>query len=187
MHEERSRPARGAAALSRRGLLAGAAAALALLQAGPLLAAPSREAVAEALAALPERELIVYQAQGQRRHTITVFTDVRCPYCRALHRNLQAYREAGIRVRYAAFPLSERSRRIMERVWCSDEPREALEWAMAGGEVQAASCSDAPVAEHRRLGERIGVSGTPALVTPEGRVLGMLPLEELLSLLSREE
>jgi len=38
------------------------------------------------------------------RHTITVFTDVDCTYCRKLHREIKQINDEGIRVRYVFYP-----------------------------------------------------------------------------------
>ena len=45
----------------------------------------TREAArSKALAALDERDMIIFAAPATK-HTITVFTDVECGYCRKLH------------------------------------------------------------------------------------------------------
>ncbi len=39
-------------------------------------------------------------------HTVTVFTDIDCGYCRKLHGEIAKYNDNGIRVRYLFFPRS---------------------------------------------------------------------------------
>ena len=47
--------------------------------------------------------MIVYKAPNEK-HSITVFTDISCGYCRKLHRELNDLLDAGITVKYLAFP-----------------------------------------------------------------------------------
>ncbi|MFW6277889.1 MAG: DsbC family protein [Halorhodospira sp.] len=145
--------------------------------------------VAERLAALPEEELVIYEPEeeGEAAHTVTVFTDVNCPYCQSLHEELDAYLEEGIRVRYAAFPLSEGSKETMDRIWCSDDRKEALHRAkIEGKEPEAEPCEASPVASHQEVAEQIGVPGTPTMVTPQGEVSFALAPEDLADLLEEE-
>lgn len=48
----------------------------------------------------------VYTPEGKTRHTITVFTDIDCPYCSKLHPEMDRYLRAGIKVRYLAYSRS---------------------------------------------------------------------------------
>jgi thiol:disulfide interchange protein DsbC len=50
-----------------------------------------------------ESNMIVFTPKDTR-HTVTVFTDVDCGYCAKMHSEMQTYLDAGIRIRYAAFP-----------------------------------------------------------------------------------
>ncbi len=58
----------------------------------------------EKIAAIPESEMIVFTPERAVRAAISVFTDVDCTYCRALHRDLETLLEMGIEVRYLAYP-----------------------------------------------------------------------------------
>ena len=58
----------------------------------------------ERIAALAETDMIVFEPADGRKATITVFTDVDCPYCRKLHAEIEALNNYGIAVRYLAFP-----------------------------------------------------------------------------------
>ena len=54
---------------------------------------------------LSEEKMIVFPAKNSR-HTITVFTDIDCGYCRKLHDEIDQFNANGITVRYLAFPRS---------------------------------------------------------------------------------
>ncbi len=160
----------------------------AMVSGGAAAAEPAAEEVAATAESIPEEELVIYEPEdGEVAHTITVFTDVRCPYCQELHEDLDAYLAEDVRVRYAAFPLSDASRRLMDRVWCSDDRQVALDRAFSGAELAAEPCEASPVDEHMALGRRIGVRGTPTMVMPDGRVTYRLTAEDLVSLLEQAE
>ncbi|MDX1626455.1 MAG: DsbC family protein [Wenzhouxiangellaceae bacterium] len=106
-------------------------------------------------------------------HDIIVFTDVDCGYCRRLHQQIQAYNDAGIRISYAAFPragIGSQTFRKMTSVWCAADPHEAMDIAKAGETPPPAEC-ESPVSEQYKLGQAIGVTGTPALVTSGGDLI----------------
>ena len=142
------------------------------------------------LAQVPASERIVY-APKHPRYTISVFTDVNCSFCQALHKHMTALNAAGIAVEYLAWPregLTTTSGRPtptyteMVSVWCASDRKAAFDAAM-GGHVQSATCTN-PVKAEFELGRRLGVAGTPSVIGPDGRVLGgYLTPEQLLAAL----
>lgn len=141
--------------------------------------------LAEAVEAIPEADLIRYEPE-HTAHTVTVFTDVNCPYSRELHQQLEDYLMWDIRVQYAAFPHIDDAYEKMEAVWCSEDRRAALDQAKQGKPVRAEAC-DNPVREQLELAEELGLQATPAIITPGGQVrYGVLSPTELLDLLERE-
>ena len=123
-----------------------------------------------------ENSMIVFSPEPQKvKHTITVFTDIDCGYCRKLHRQIDAYNEHGIKVRYMFFPRSgpdTLSWYKAEHVWCADDRNSALTRAKAGDSVQSDGCGTTPVEQHYRLGQAFGISGTPAIVVDTGELIG---------------
>jgi thiol:disulfide interchange protein DsbC len=60
-------------------------------------------------------------------------------------------------------------------------PKISLQSKKKGSEPIIEQCEDHPVRKHFNLGQRIGITGTPAIVTSDGRLLpGYLPADELL-------
>ena len=139
----------------------------------------------EKIANVPEEEMILFTPEVVKA-TITVFTDVDCTYCRALHRDLEKLMEAGIEVRYMAYPRGGEnadSFAKMISVWCSDDRKQALTQAKNGQNLPERNC-DTPILSHYALGNELGISGTPALVFPDGRVIpGYLETERLAAML----
>jgi thiol:disulfide interchange protein DsbC len=129
----------------------------------------------QALRSVDAGSAIVF-APAKPQHTITVFTDVDCGYCRKLHSEIAQYNERGIAVRYLAFPRSgpdTESWKTMEAVWCSKDRRDALTRAKRGEKIEApASCETKAVARDYALGEQLGVEGTPMIVLEDGAVIG---------------
>jgi thiol:disulfide interchange protein DsbC len=121
-------------------------------------------------------------------YELTVFTDIDCGYCRKLHEQVPEYNKEGISIRYMAFPRAGVGSRSFEKavsVWCADDQQGAMTSAKAGQEMDPAQCEN-PVADQYRLGIAMGVTGTPALLTPEGQLIpGYVPPAQLRQRLDR--
>jgi thiol:disulfide interchange protein DsbC len=139
------------------------------------------------LAQIPDEDAIVFAPRGATRHTLTVFTDVDCGYCRRLHQEMAELNRLGIRVRYLMYPRSgpdTESWHKAEAVWCSADRRDALTRAKRGEDVKASRC-ETPVAAHFALGHEMGIRGTPGIITDKGvYVAGYMPAARLLEYLS---
>jgi thiol:disulfide interchange protein DsbC len=121
-----------------------------------------------------ETSMIVFNAEDAK-HTITVFTDIDCGYCRKLHREIEGYNERGISVRYMFFPRSgpqTESWFKAENVWCSEDRNSALTQAKAGIVIESEQCELTPVAQHYMLGKSFGIRGTPAIIAETGELIG---------------
>ena len=120
-------------------------------------------------------------------HQIFVFTDVDCGYCRQFHKQIEDYLALGIQVNYLAFPregIGSKSFNKTVSAWCSDDPNAALTLLKLGGQIKENICKDNPVERHFLLGSSFGVSGTPSIVTSNGKLIpGYLPPKELVGLL----
>ncbi len=133
--------------------------------------------------AVPESQMLLFPA-AHPRYTITVFTDVDCPYCRELHSRIAEINALGINVRYMFFPRTgpgTASWRKAEAVWCSPDRKDALVRAQAGANLDPPkSCTTSPVAREYALGQELGVRGTPAIFTASGGYInGYLPPPQL--------
>ena len=142
------------------------------------------------LAKLDERDMIVFSPQVVK-HTITVFTDVECGYCRKLHSQIDQLTKLGVKVRYAAYPRSGPDTddwRKMEAVWCAKDRQAAITQAKLGQPFKGEKCGATPVAKQFQLGEDLGVRGTPAIFAPNGQYIGgYLPPADLVKQLDEFE
>ena len=136
----------------------------------------------KALAQVDERDMIVF-APTKVKHTITVFTDVDCGYCRKLHSEIEELNKLGVKVRYMAYPRSGPNTEDwskMEAVWCAKDRKAAITQAKRGDVVKSPQCGATPVAKQYELGEEMGVRGTPAIFTSRGDYIGgYLPPEKM--------
>lgn len=136
-----------------------------------------------AIDAVGENNMIIFDAKdGKVKHTITVFTDVDCGYCRKLHREIASYNDLGIRVRYLMFPragLKSQSYDTAVSVWCADDQQTAMTQAKLGQKIAEKSCAN-PVASHYNLGQQLGVRGTPSIILDNGEMVpGYVPAARL--------
>ena len=136
---------------------------------------------------LGEENMIVFPARDSR-HTITVFTDIDCGYCRKLHGEIAQYNDKGITVRYLAFPragVGSASYNKAVSVWCEKDKQAAMTRSKAGETLPKAECKN-PVKEEYELGQMIGVNGTPAIILEDGSMLpGYIPPDKLAAALDQ--
>ena len=85
-------------------------------------------------------------------------------------------------VRYLAYPRAGIGSESYDRIvaaWCSEDRNAAITRLKSGDDIPMKSCAN-PVAQHYELGRQVGVTGTPAIVTEDGRLLpGFMPAEQL--------
>lgn len=135
-------------------------------------------------------EQIVYKPKGETRAYINVFTDIDCGYCRKLHRQMDEMNAQGIEVRYLAYPragVNSPSFDKLATAWCSDDKQAAMDKLKNRQPLDMKVCDDNPVAAQLALGGQMGVTGTPALVLADGRLIpGYMPTADLLKTLGLE-
>lgn len=147
------------------------------------------EARLGALKSLSEDSMIVYSPEGETKHRVTVFTDIDCPYCRKLHREIGKMNELGIELRYMAYPRAGVGSPSYDKavsVWCADDRQKAMDDAKNRDKIEPKTC-DNPVKRHLQIGEEMGVQGTPAMFLEDGRMLpGFMPAEKLAEALEQK-
>lgn len=127
----------------------------------------------EAIAKLDPSEMVRF-APANPRYTVTVFTDIDCPYCRAFHANIAEMNKLGIAVDYLFWPrtgLGTPSARKAVDIWCAPDRKATMTAAFEGQSPAPAKCPS-PVAHDFNLGVDLGVDGTPTIITDNGTVLG---------------
>jgi thiol:disulfide interchange protein DsbC len=149
------------------------------------LSAEARYAARAAyIAGIGRQDMIVF-GPPHPRHVVTVLTDIDCGYCRQLADEMPQLVQAGVQVRYLAFPRSGVDSPAWDKavsVWCARDPRIAYQLAMKGQPVAApdAKCDARPVVAGYEFARKLGLDGTPVLFTEDGHMIdGYVPAEQL--------
>ena len=128
-------------------------------------------------------ELISFSSDDET-YSVTVFTDVDCGYCRKLHNEIKAYNKLGISINYAAFPRSGIGTEAFTKMvgaWCSTNPKQSITYLKDGKKLDLNFCDSQPVSKHYAIGKKIGITGTPAIISSEGELFpGYYSPEDLL-------
>lgn len=137
------------------------------------------------LKALGEDKMIVFAPEKAEdiKHTVTIFTDIDCGYCRKLHKEIGDYNAAGISVQYVFYPRTgpeTESFKKAEAVWCSSDRKMALTKAKQGAPLTGNPTCENPIQEEWQMGMEMGLRGTPMIVLPDGDVVnGYVPAQVL--------
>ncbi|MEL7186667.1 MAG: DsbC family protein [Pseudomonadota bacterium] len=141
------------------------------------------------MASVGDDEVIAFTPEHVR-HSVTIFTDVDCTYCRRLHNQIDGYMAKGIEVRYILYPRNgpaSRSWSTSEDVWCASDRNGALTAAKLDRSFDTHKCDASEITRHYGLGQDVGLTGTPAIVMPDGQLLsGWLSPDDLSMALDRQ-
>ncbi len=119
---------------------------------------------------------------------VIVFTDPQCPYCKKLHEELVKIvaEKPDIAFYLKLFPIASHpeSYGISKAVIC-DNSLSLLEESFAGKKVPAPTCETDAVEKNVALAKKLGITSTPTLILPDGRILpGFKPAEKLIEILT---
>jgi len=104
------------------------------------------------------------------KHHVTVYTDIDCGYCRKLHSEMKQFNDLGIGISYLLYPRSgidSESYNKAVTAWCADDRNHAMTVSQNGVALEPKQC-DNPIEEHYTSGKKVGVKGTPNIVTDSG-------------------
>ncbi len=109
------------------------------------------KAKARAIEAVGEENMVIF-APEKFEHTVTVFTDIDCGYCRKLHSEIGQYNDLGIRVRLhdgSHVPgVGSSSFDKAVAVWCADDRQKAMTLSKAGKQVEQKKCENPIIQQH---------------------------------------
>jgi len=134
--------------------------------------------------------IVMGNPQGKKR--VFVFTDPDCPFCGKLHGELKKLvsMEPDLAIYVKMYPLRMHPAAYDKaRVILGSNSLELLEKAFAGEKLPAPGDKDpkGPVDETIRLGESLGIDGTPAMILPDGELItGARSSESLRKMLKKE-
>jgi thiol:disulfide interchange protein DsbC len=141
--------------------------------------------IAKEIDAIPLSDMVVFAPKEKAKTHITVFTDVDCGYCQKLHSEVPELNRLGVEVRYIAFPrqgVGSHGYNGLVSVWCSADRQAAMNKAKSRQELPPANCNN-PVAQQFKLGQEVGVQGTPSIILTNGQMIpGYQPAPQLAKL-----
>lgn len=130
------------------------------------------------VSSIPLEDAVVIGNRGAKKR-VFVFDDPDCPWCRRLHGEIK---QVVARDPEVAFFLRVYSRnhdpatvrKALSIVCGKENAAKLLDDAFAGKELPPPppTCRTNAVEETARLAERLGIDGTPAIVLPDGRLIG---------------
>jgi len=129
---------------------------------------------------LPKRDAIK-KVQGKGERTLFVFSDPDCPYCKRLEAELAKLDNVTIyTLLYPLDGLHPDARRKAEAIWCAEDRVKAWDAFMQKGTLPESRSCDNPVDRNVRLGNSLGINGTPTIIFEDGALApGMLPAAEI--------
>ncbi|SCK22086.1 thiol:disulfide interchange protein DsbC [Vogesella sp. LIG4] len=134
-------------------------------------------------AALPFDKAIK-EVRGKGERKLAVFSDPDCPFCKRLEQESLSKLD-NVTIYTFLYPLAQLhpdAPRKAEQIWCSKDRTAAWTGVMRNGSklpAGKASCAT-PLAELAKLGEQLGVEGTPALFFANGKMIaGAVPVETI--------
>ena len=138
--------------------------------------------------AIDDKDKIIFKAKDEK-YIIHIFTDVDCPFCKKLHRQMSKMNALGITVKYLASPLASlhpTAQGKMEKIWCAKNKVKAMNDYKTKNIVPDVEKCDNPVARQLLLSQQLGVNGTPAIFLSDGtHIPGYMPADKLLQTIKR--
>jgi thiol:disulfide interchange protein DsbC len=107
---------------------------------------------------------------GDGTRQLVVFADPNCPYCKKLESELGHINNVTIYT--FLYPvLGEDSKSLSIATWCAHDPSATwVNWMVGHKRPALVSCTS-PLNDNLELGTRLGVNGTPAIITADGRLI----------------
>lgn len=126
----------------------------------------------------------IKSVKGNGKHQLAIFSDPNCTYCKQLEIELSKLNNVTIYTFILAF--KPQSVEPSKQVYCDDNPAFAWEQLISKGiePKSKKSCSN-PVQSNLDLAKKLGVTGTPSIVFPNGyRAIGAKPAHEIEAILN---
>lgn len=111
--------------------------------------------------------------KGKGTRSLIVFTDPDCPYCKTLAKTIDGMQDITVyNVLYPIAGLHPEAVKKSEFVFCSPENGKVLDdWFVRGIPIKASKPCANPIENNIALAQKLGINGTPTLVSLDGRVM----------------
>lgn len=143
------------------------------------------------ISSIADKDKIIFPAKDQK-YVINVFTDVDCPFCARLHREIPRLNELGVTVKYLASPLAQLhpdALAKMQSIWCADDRAKALDNYKRFKKFTKKDCPAGELVKQQLdLAERLGVNGTPSIFLSNGeKIAGYMKADRLIKLIKNAQ
>jgi thiol:disulfide interchange protein DsbC len=139
------------------------------------------------LSSLPEDIYVSYPSSSPHKYTITVITDIDCPYCRKFHDYIPDFNQRGISVNYVMLPragVGSKSHEKTVAALCADNPANSITSAMQNEPPTQNNCQSNVMSQHLEIVRELKINSTPTIVLPNGQLkLGLVDPDQLFALL----
>ena len=119
--------------------------------------------------------------RGKGERVLAVFSDPDCPYCKRLEAELDKL--SNITLYTFPYPLEGLHPEAVDKsvaVWCAPDRARAWSDLMKSGTVPASRKCENPIQRNIQLAQRLGIQGTPTMVSADGRMLpGAAPSDRI--------
>lgn len=146
------------------------------LESGASLSASAAVSLRSELISAADGSSVTFNAPEERA-VVYAFTDVDCEACDSLHEALPSLNEAGVSIRYLAFPaegMQSTGAEELASIWCADDAAAAFNARSSTSADPSSECMS-QVSEQYALGLRLGVQAVPTLVSTDGLHLTGFP------------
>ena len=132
-----------------------------------------------------DKAIVIGDPKAKNR--IIVFDDPECPYCAKLHKEIKRIiakrKDVAFYIKLFPLPSHPTSYAKSKAISCARSVS-LLDDAFAGKKIPEPSCQTDEIDNNLRLGKKLGIHGTPAIIFPDGRLLpGYVPADVLLDML----
>jgi thiol:disulfide interchange protein DsbC len=105
---------------------------------------------------------------------IIVFTDPDCPFCAKLHTELKKVvaerKDIAFQIKLFPLPMHKEAFEKSKAIVC-EKSLALLESAFEKKAIPKAKCKTAVIDQNIELAKKLGITGTPALILPNGKVI----------------
>jgi thiol:disulfide interchange protein DsbC len=126
------------------------------------------------------------EVHGDGLRQLHLFESVDCIFCRKAEPELSKLSNVTI-YRHLLPGHTPAARASATQVWCAGDPVAAWRDAVKGAPAHGKACVTEALDRNYALGKRLGITGTPAIVFPDGRVMiGLMNSAEMSEALKRK-
>lgn len=143
------------------------------------------------LSKIPTEDAVV-MGNPKAKYKFIVFDDVDCPYCKKLHAEIKKViserKDIAFLIKLFPLDIHPAAYEKSKSVYCNNKSEKLLDDAFEGKTLPKADCDAKAIDENIKLAKSLGISGTPAIIFPDGRLLpGYVEAPTLIEMLESPE